>query len=80
MRDDRGWPTVADYLKRAEAQGCTATTTDVARAGQPLQALRIKAPSGAHAVEIFMDWTDPLATTSVARLDRQLGLKTFFFV
>jgi hypothetical protein len=80
MRDDRGWPSVADYAARATEQGCTTTVTDVTRAGQPLQALRIEAPSGAHAMEIFSEWSDLLATTTIARLDRQLGMKTFFFV
>lgn len=80
MRDDRGWPSVADYAERAGGQGCAVSAVDVVREGQPLKVLHVVNPSGRNATEIFMDWTDLLATTTVARLDRQLGIKTFFFV
>lgn len=75
----RGWPTVGDYAARVRERGCTISDR-VVDGGQPLRLLRIEAGDGRCATEIFMAWSDQLASTSIARLDRQLGIKTNFFV
>ncbi len=72
-------PTVRSYARWAEAQGCTLDAQPVTRGGQDLTALAIRSPAGAVALEIFMEWEDPLMSTTIARLDRRLGIKSHLF-
>lgn len=74
-----GWPDAHGYIAWARAQGCTAEVRAVPHQGQPLHAVTITAPSGRSALEIVLELEDPLMTTTVARLDRRLGLKSTLF-
>ncbi len=80
MRDWSLWPTVADYLAWARAQGCQVTLTQVPSGDNLYQLARIVAAQGAAVTEVFIQDSDPLMSTTVARLDRRLGLKSAFFV
>lgn len=72
---------MGDYLNWARAQGCSVRLS--LATGDKTQGRRIAAirhPSGAHVFEPFSEEADPLASTTVARLDRRLGLKSYLFV
>jgi hypothetical protein len=81
MRDWSDWPTMAAYLAWAKASGCTVTlsapNSDLPGA---YRLATIISPRGASAVEVFAEEDEPLMSTSVARLDRRLGLKSRLFV
>lgn len=72
-------PTAASYIAWARAQGCVVGIEPVTRRGQPLNAVSIWAPSGQGALEIVLELDDPLVSTTIARLDRRLGLKSDLF-
>lgn len=76
---DNGWPTVATYLDWARRQGCTVEMVECRRGDRSLFAVTIRAPSGAQVREIVAETTDPLMSTTIARLDRHLGLKSGLF-
>lgn len=77
---DRGdWPTLRAYLEWAKAQGCIAETREISRDGQPLLVASLTAPGGRHAVEVAAEADDPLMSSTIARLDRRLGLKSWLF-
>lgn len=73
------WPSLADYVEWAQRQNCTATITLAEREGRLLQIVTIIASSGMRAVEIAMELDDPLMSTTIARLDRRLGIKSNLF-
>lgn len=77
--NDPGWPSVSDYLAWAQGRGCTVTVQPITREGRELQIVTITAPHGAVAVEIAMQLDDPLMSTTIARLDRRLGMKSHLF-
>jgi hypothetical protein len=73
------YPTIQDYLDWAERQGFTIAMAPVECGAQLLTQITITAPSGAHVIELVEDLSDLLMSTSVARLDRSLGRKSFLF-
>ncbi len=75
----REWPTLSDYIAHARDAGFTVTTRKREEAGLPLIAVSIVTPEGAMAVEIAASLDDPLASTTIARLDRRLGRKSYLF-
>lgn len=78
MTGARG-PSVQTYLDWARANRCTVRVTPVVRDGRRLQAVVICAPSGATVCEIVSESDDPLMSSTIARLDRRLGLKSYLF-
>jgi hypothetical protein len=72
------WPTIQDYVDWAESRHCT-VEIEPARGEQRLMMITIVAPSGASVIELVEAMTDPLMSTSVARLDRRLGVKSYLF-
>jgi hypothetical protein len=72
-------PTYRSYRDWAQAQGCRCDSSDITRDERVLQALRIVAPSGARVTEILSELDDPVMSTTIARLDRRLGLKSHLF-
>lgn len=73
------WPSVTDYADWAREQGCTVTFKPIERDGRSLQIVTIVAVSGAAAIEVVMEPGDPLMSTTIARLDRRLGMKSHLF-
>ena len=80
MRDWSQWPSMAQYLDWARAQGCQVACAETVSGANVYQLARITAPSGRSVSEVFIQESDPLMSTTVARLDRRLGLKSAFFV
>ena len=80
MRDWSQWPSVAQYLDWARDQGCQVTCAPATSGPNDYQVARITAPGGRSVSEVFIQDGDPLMSTTVARLDRRLGLKSAFFV
>ncbi len=81
MSSPQDYPSVAAYLDWAMAQACTVARTSCDRFGKPVyQQARITAPDGRSAVAIFIEDDDLLMSTTVAYLDRRLGLKSYLFV
>jgi hypothetical protein len=72
-------PTVARYIDWARDCGCVVGVEPLVRGGQSLSAVSIWAPSGRGALEIVLELDDPLMSTTIARLDRRLGLKSSLF-
>lgn len=75
---NRDWPTVSDYVSWAQGKGCT-VVVGAAPGGQAMQIVSIRAPSGAQAMEVVLEMHDPLMSTTIARLDRRLGIKSYLF-
>lgn len=74
-----GHPTLVEYLRWAEGQGCTVqtgytTTTD----GALIPSTRIEAPNGGWVVEVGTEQWEYLPPTTVGRFDRRLGIKSPF--
>jgi hypothetical protein len=82
MRDLSQFPTVAAYLAWAKTQGCAVDLIDGPADGPAQYRMAIiTAPGGdPRVLEIFQEETDVLMSTTIARLDRRLGLKSAFFV
>jgi hypothetical protein len=77
MRDMTAWPTIDAYLAWTRETGCSVRIVDKSR----YRCAMIANPaSGKQVCEIFLEDTDRLMSTSVARLDRRLGLKSHFFI
>lgn len=75
-----GHPRLVEYIHWANSQGCRTdfgVMTD--DAGRPFGTTRITAASGKAVLLVDMDQTERLAPTSIARLDRRLGLTSPFF-
>lgn len=77
---DTRWLSAQAYVDWARHQGCIVTITPHSVDQRPLQAITFQAPSGSTALEIVVDMSDPLMSTTIARLDRRLGLKSYLFV
>ena len=75
-----GHPTFERYLDWAAGEGC-AVDESVAQDqdGRAYRLTRIAAPSGRWTVEVDLKPNDYLVPTTVARLDRKLGLQSPFF-
>ncbi len=73
-----GWPTIQDYVDWAETRQCT-VAAEPCGGEQRLIMITIVAPSGARVIELVEAMTEPLMSTSVARLDRRLGVKSYLF-
>ncbi len=69
-----------DYIERARRNGCRIATATIERDGQQLRTMILTAPGGQVAIGIVTEWDEPLASTTIAHLDRRLGLKSHFFV
>lgn len=80
IRDWSQYPTVARYLDWARDQGCQVACAPATLGPNDYQVARITAPDGRSASEVFIQDSDPLMSTTVARLDRRLGLKSAFFI
>lgn len=80
MRDGSQWPTMAQYLDWARGQGCRVTCAEVESGPNAYKVARITAPDGRTVSEVFIQDSDPLMSTTVARLDRRLGLKSALFL
>jgi hypothetical protein len=77
MRDMTPWPTVAAYLDWARGAGCTVRIVERA----PYRcAIMVNGQTGAQATEVFLEESDRVMSTNVARLDRRLGIKSHFFL
>ena len=74
------FPAVGDYFAWARSQGFTVSCRPVVCRGQTYQLARIERPDGRSVLEIFQDEQDSLMSTTVARLDRRLGLKSYLFI
>lgn len=75
-----GHPRLAEYLAWAREQGCDVKCgyqTD--ELGRAFSLLRIDAPSGRFILLHDMDQRERLVPSSIARLDRRLGLQSPFF-
>lgn len=72
-------PTVQTYLDWARAQNCAIDLAAIERDARLFQIVQIRAPSGASVTEIVSELHDPLMSTTIARLDRRLGLKSHLF-
>ena len=81
MRDLSAWPTVRAYLDWAIGQGFDVRIVDLASPGVTRYrcALIVDRASGRSTPEIFQEEGDHLMSTTVARLDRRLGRKSYFF-
>ncbi|MBT0670016.1 hypothetical protein HT136_16750 [Novosphingobium profundi] len=75
----RAFPRLRDYVAVAAAQGIVVSTCEQDRAGERFLVVMLRAPSGAHVVQVARELGEELASTSVARLDRGLGIKTGLF-
>ncbi len=76
-----GHPTFAEYLRWAREQGCS-VQTGVVQAGvhRSQGVTRIGSPNGRlWVIEAGTEQTEILLPTSIARLDRRLGLKSPWF-
>jgi hypothetical protein len=81
MSKSPDYPPVCAYLDWARSQACEVELSTSDRFGHPVyQHAKITAPDGRFAVAIFIDDDDPLMSTTVAYLDRRLGLKSYLFV
>ncbi len=75
------YPSIAGYLDWARAQACRVELSVSDRFGQPIyRQAEITAPDGRRAVAVFIEDDDLLMSTTVAYLDRRLGLKSYLFV
>ncbi len=72
------WPTIQDYVAWAESRQCM-VAIEPGFGEQRLILVTVVAPSGARVIELVEAMTDPLMSTTVARLDRRLGLKSYLF-
>lgn len=66
-----GWPTIADYCAAAQREGCRIVQAD--------GAVTITSPAGLSVTEFVATPDEPLASTTIARLDRRLGHKTWLY-
>lgn len=74
-----GHPTFARYLAWATEQGCTVQTGyTVDGHGRTHTLTRIVSPNGKWVVEAGTQQSDYLVPTTIARLDRRLGLTSPF--
>lgn len=74
-----GWPSMATYCDWARARGCHVETVQKVRDERYFVVIVIRAPSGAAVTEIVGELGDPAMSTTIARLDRRLGLKSQLF-
>lgn len=75
-----GHPTFGQYLAWALEQGCDVKQGVVpAGQGQAYGITKIVAPSGKLVIDVGTQHKEPLAPTTIARLDRRLGLTSPFF-
>ena len=76
-----GHPTLAQYIIWASSVGCTVRYgTTVAADGRPSRIVLIESPDGTRWVPIVeMLDSEYLVPTTIARLDRRLGLRSPFF-
>ena len=72
-------PTIAAYIAWARAQGFGVVTHDVLAGDQRLIIVKISGEHGRSAIEVVETFDDPIASTTVARLDRTLGSKSWLF-
>lgn len=75
----RAFPSVQAYIDWCELQRCSVTVEQATSANQLLLIVVITAPDGKVAREVVDSLDDLLASTSIARLDRRLGLKSYMF-
>ena len=75
-----GHPTLAQYMAWAKEEGCEVKQGVVYNDnGQPYSITKIIAPSGKWVHEVGTQHGDYLVPTTIARLDRRLGLASPFF-
>ncbi len=75
-----GHPQFADYCDWALQQGCKVQSGyTVTPDGKTMSVTRITAPSGKWVYEVGTQQGEFLVPTTIARLDRRLGLKSPFF-
>jgi hypothetical protein len=75
------YPTVADYLSFAERNGCSVTSQAISEPrAEAYAAAVIRHPNGRQVRSVFVDRTDVLMSSTIAHLDRRLGVKSYFFV
>lgn len=74
-----GHPTLFDYCQWALRNGCRVTSAMAQNDnGMPVSVTIIETSDGKSAAEAGVQKDERLAPTTVARLDRQLGLKSPF--
>jgi len=73
------WPSAHDYIGWAQDQGCVVTIVQTLRDGRALHIVSIASQAGQTAIEVVMELADPLMSSTVARLDRRLGMKSHLF-
>lgn len=72
-----GHPTFAQYLGWAKGQGCEIKQGIIIDDdGRPYDLTLITSPSGRHYIDTVTQHNDRLLPTTIARLDRRLGLKS----
>ena len=75
-----GHPTFGSYVDWALKQGCTVRSgAKVTGGGRAVGLTQITAPSGKRVVVVGTHQNEYLVPTTIARLDRRLGLKSPFF-
>jgi hypothetical protein len=79
MATDRRLLPFQAYIEWAKQQGCTNSEEHLARDnGQTFTIVTLAMPNGKWATEVTSA-DDYLLSTTVARLDRRLGIKSTFF-
>jgi hypothetical protein len=74
-----GHPTFRQYLTWAIKAGCKVETgVGDTEDGRPVTVTIIVAPDGRKSTDVGTQYDDRLVPTTVARLDRQLGMKSPF--
>lgn len=73
------WPSMAAYCDAARARGCQVEIGETTRHQRQFTVIVIRAPAGATVSEIVGEIDDPAMSTTIARLDRRLGLKSHLF-
>ena len=74
-----GRPTIARYIEWARAEGFGVVTTETVAGDQRLIIVELTGENGQSSLEVVETLQDPITSTTVARLDRGLGRKSWLF-
>ena len=75
-----GHPTFGHYIEWARSEGCQIDQGYlIDNVGQSHSVTKIVAPSGKWVIDVGTQHSEHLVSTTIARLDRRLGLRSPYF-